>query len=283
MLIVVLFAGLHSPARAACPAAPVQFRADLDAAYATYAAFDIPTFSTRASAVGKDLFCLTGVLDAETAARLHLVEGLRAWLAKDPARMVASFRGLVAADPGFMLGADVAPTGSRVRTVLLDAVAAGAGAMRSLPVGPGVAVTVDGREAVDSVPAERAALVQVVSGGDAPRTWYLVGDLGSDAELPADLLAAAAGPDATADVTARPASRRDHGSRTLLLGGLAAGFASGASLGFAHDSRSEFFDADQQGDADALYTRNQALGYAGYGLGVAAVGLGVTAVVVGKW
>jgi acyl carrier protein len=82
--------------------------ADLDAAYAAYTAFDVSGFSAQAAAIDVEVSCLTQAIDAETVARLHLVEGLQAWIQKDPSAMLASFRGLVAVDPSFEPSADIA-------------------------------------------------------------------------------------------------------------------------------------------------------------------------------
>lgn len=164
-LALVVLAGLARPAWAACPASPAALRAEMDGAYASYAAFDLSGFSVRAVEVDAELGCLNGALDPETAARAHLVAALRAWVAKDPVQMLSSFRGMLAADPAYTLSPDIAPQGSRVRTVYEEARTAGGGAIRPVAVGPGVVLTVDGRRGLDALPADRASVVQVAPPG----------------------------------------------------------------------------------------------------------------------
>ncbi len=302
-LALVVLAGLAHPAWAACPASPATLRAEMDSAYASYAAFDLAGFSVRAAEVDAELGCLNGALDPETAARAHLVAALRAWVAKDPVQMLSSFRGMVAADPAYTLSPDIAPQGSRVRTVYEEARTAGGGAIRPVAVGPGVALTVDGRRGLDALPAERASVVQVAPQGGPVQSWYVTGEV-----FPSDLLATVAGPAPTVagapaplpatltpDPTPSPettlptaamtatAPRTRHPSRSLLVAGAATGIASATSLLLAANARDAYFENDLAADEPGQYAGNRAFGFVGYGLGVAAVGLGVTAVVVGKW
>jgi hypothetical protein len=294
VFFATLMLGTLGTARADCPADAAQVRADVDAAYEAYLAFDIPGFTAGEQVVRADLACVTEALSPDTAARIHRNEALAAVLDKDSARMVSALRGMRAADPDFVLSADVAPSGSDIRT-LFDASAAFGTGTATPVTQPGVAVTVDGHPKQTSIPNERAALVQVRFMRSGLQTWYV--DAGG---LPADLLRAiiepaedleAAEPLAQAGrsrVAIREprdvptAEYRGHSSRSLLITGLATGLASGASLIAAASEKERFFSASPE-DAQAVYNANQALGFTGYGLGVAAVGLGLTAVIVGRW
>ncbi len=288
MLTSLLLSVLIPSARAACPVSSSQLGADLDAAYAAYAAFDLPTFSTRATAAHDELACVSEVLSPATSARVHLIEGLRAWVAKDPTAMTSSFRGLIASDPSFALPLDIAPNGSRVRTVFTDAQAAGTGATKDLTVGPGVSLRVDGAAPGHKIPVERAAVVQV-SGTAALKTWYLIGG-----DAPADLVAAVQGPPvqapAVASVSRIPASgpavpkpKSGHTSLALLLSGVGVGVASGVALGVAGGLYDGLPNQPTLDAANAAYGENHVFGYSGFGLGAVALGLGATAVIVGKW
>ena len=288
MLTFLLLSLLVRSAHSACPVSSSQLGADLDAAYAAYAAFDLPTFTTRATVARDDLACVSEVLSPARSARVHLIEGLRAWVAKDPTAMTSSFRGLIASDPSFELPLDIAPNGSRVRTVFTDAQAAGSGATKDLTSGTGVSLRVDGAAPGHKIPVERAAVVQV-SGTAALQTWYL---LGGDA--PADLVAAVQGPPVQAPAVASgtrildPAPvaakhKSGHTSLALLLSGVGVGVASGVALGVAGGLQDGLPKQPTEDAANKAYGANHLFGYGGFGLGAVALGLGATAVIVGKW
>ncbi len=270
MLLALLLA--VAPAHAGCPAAPSQLRADLDAAYASYVTDD-QAWDAHVAEVEGDLGCLTGRVDSATAAQLHLVRALSAFLARDAAQMQRAFAGVLAAEPGFVLSTEVAPAGNDVRKAFEAARSAGPGGSQRVQSGVGVTLTVDGRPAAE-LPIERAALAQVTGASGSVQSWYLTG-----ASLPDALVQAVEGPARSASTV----KKEGHPSRTLLVSGLAVGLASGASLAVAAMDKGAFVASGSQGDADAIYNRNRAFGFTGYGLGIAAVGLGATAVIVGNW
>ncbi len=273
-----------SVAEAACPASADAVREGADGAYAAYLDFEVADFSARAQVLRGDVACLTEVVDPATATRIHLVEALAAWLQKDQKHVMASFRGVLAANPGFTLSADVAPTGSQVRSFFDAARAVGGGGWTPV-VNAGVSYTVDGRPSAAGIPSERAALVQVRS-STGVRTWYLNGD-----GLPADLRVAI-----TSDSTAKaplpavsqPAvteeepktGRRRHPSRTLMIEGGVASTASVLLLTTAAVMKSSFSYSDRPRDA---YIANHTVGNTGYALGVVGIGLGITGIAIGKW
>lgn len=284
--LLILVAAIPS-ALAACPASAAQLRADLDLAYSAYASFDMEAFMARAAVVPEETLCLSEVADAHLAAQLHLVIGLQAWVAKDAQAMLAAFRGLRAARPDFVLSPDVAPEGSRVRSVFDAAGEPYTAEPRAAAPGAEAWLVVDGREAQRGVPTGRTALVQARSDTGAARTWYVSG-----AALPDDLLAAidantpvasAREPAVSPSTAAATKSKRGHPSRTLLISGLAVAAASGAAIAAAAATQESFWATADESEANAYYAQNQVFGYGGYALGAAAVGLGATAVIVGRW
>jgi hypothetical protein len=270
-----------TPALAACPVDVAGMRSHLDEAWSEYASGHTASFLTRVAAIDSEVGCLSEVLDAKTAARLHLLDGLRAALAKDAVATLASFRGAYAADPTLEPGADIAAPGSRVRDTLEMARVAGGGATRTVVVGEGVVVHVDGSAGTSEVPTERAAVVQIESNGPL-RTWSLRGS----GTLPPDLISTAQTSVApsTESVTSLPASTdRKRTSRPLLVTGVATGAVAVGSLVVAQSYKSGFDDVSQESVADDHYVLNRAFGFGGYGLGATAVGFVAAAVIVGEW
>ncbi len=280
--LLAAWIGASTPALAACPVDLARLRSDVDAALTEYSAGRTAGFLTRAAAIDGEVGCLSEVIDAETAAQVHLLDGLRAALAKDAVATLASFRGAYAADPAVDPGVDVAAPGSRVRDALDMARTAGGGATQTVTVGDGVVLHVDGTAPATQVPTERASVVQITATGTPLRTWSLMGS----GEVPADLIAMAQTPvrttKATEQVVKLPVDRK-HPSRPLLVTGIATGVASAASLIVAQSYKSGFDDVGEESVADDHYVLNRAFGFGGYGLGATAVGFVAAAVVVGKW
>lgn len=288
MLLSALLALGLSPAVAACPASAEAVQMDADEAYAAYLAFDVSGFSSQAVALRKEVACLSEPVDPATAARIHLVEALSAWLNKDSKHVMSAFRGVIAVSPGFTLSADVAPAGSQVRSFFDAAVAVGAGGWTPV-LNSQLSYTVDGRTSAAGIPSERAAIVQVRSSSGI-QTWYLSGG-GLPAELlsaiSADSRAGAAIPLATvtpvvlpSEPDSRGSGKRRHPSRTLTIEGGIASTASVVLLGAAAVMKGEFEYSDQPRDA---YIANHVVGDSGYALGVLGVTLGITGIAVGKW
>jgi hypothetical protein len=267
---------LAAAALAACPSSPEALSGELSSAYDAYLAFDTAGFRVLARQAHEDAACLDGVLEPIAASKLHLVEALHAWVDKDGAAMVASFRGLRSADPVYEPPADLAPAGSGLRQGFESAGAAGPGPEEAVEVGDGIRLLVDGRPTA-RLPTQRAALVQVER-ADAPlRSWYL-----RPGAAPDDIIGAVRPSPPAAASTARSGARKSHPSRTLLISGLAVGVASGAALLAAQGTKDAYASNDDVGEEEPLFQWNQVLGYGGYGLGVVAVGLGATAVFVGR-
>ena len=269
-------------ARGACPIGAADLRADVEAASAEYVAGRTSAFSVRVAAIDEEMECLDELVDSETAARVHLVNGLHAALARDPAAATIHFRGAYAAEPGLEPGADVAAPGSLARSALENAKALGDGAARPLEVGDAVVVVVDGAT-MASIPTERAALVQVLVPGAPYRTWVL-----SAGNVPSALVEYARGPvriepPPTLDSVATIESDSPRTSRALITGSVVSGVASLTALGIAQGYKSGFDDLADQDEADAHYQMNHVFAATGYAMGAAAVGLAATAVIVGRW
>ncbi len=247
-----------TPALAACPCPPAELMAELELAYQAYTAFELERFSGRVEGIRARVTCLERPLTPAVAARLHLVQGLQAWLDQDPRSMAAAARAVFAVSPSFQPGPEIAPDGSRIRAVFETAALAEPGASQ---VFEGVALTLDGEPGQAELPTERAVLVQWSSPDGELRTWYLDG-LGV--------------PEALADqlrLLETPAPSVQHRSRWLLVGSGAAGLLGASSLWGAHRVKRAYLDGYEPTAEPRMYAANQALGYAGWAL-VGGAGLG---------
>lgn len=142
-------------------------------------------FAAARDQVRLQLQCLAEPLAPSLMARLHRVEALSAWLAKDRERATTALAGVFAAEPAHAFSAELVPRGHPLLDLVPEAKALaekpGRAQFRTLPMGW---VEVDGAYQ-DSMPTARATLLQYVdtSGhvvetryawpGDRPADWLL--------------------------------------------------------------------------------------------------------------
>lgn len=259
---------LAVPAHAACPADPADLRRTLEEAGAAYLDLDLDGFRSRLERVRDDVPCLETALGPSQAARVHFAYALGAFLDRDQDRMLRAVRGVLAADPAFEPGEDVARPGSDLYVAFQLARRPRDPVVEPLPEGAWV---VDGRPGVDDVPLDRNTLVQRVD-VQPVRTWYV-----QEPVLPEGLA-----PPTPAPVLPQVEVRRR--SRPLLAVGIGAGVVSVAALSGAAVLKDRYYDEeDPPIDPDAVRTWNHVAGIGGWALATGAAGLGLGAVVLGEW
>lgn len=220
---------------------------------------DTASFNMSADASVSVLACLTTTIPPALAARVHRVEGLRAFAVRDAVRARAAFAAARAIDPGYRFPDTMVPADNPLRTAYDEATPD----IRTSPVPrarKGTHLHLDGVE-TNLRPTDRAVVFQIVDDGGAKGGAWLM-------------------PEATLPPYARPMD----GTRTPLL--LAAGGCALAGLGAyagalaVHDAT---FTATNLESVQAGQTTANGLVATSAALGVTAVGLGAAAFVVGRW
>lgn len=168
---------LPSAASAACPADLATLRGDMGKARAAYADEDLETLREAVITVDEDLGCLSELATPDDALQAHLVHALGWWLLRDEQRVAFALRGAMAVDPGFLLGDDIAPAGSKLMVIYAQVRQGGLGL--SAPADD--KLRVDGFEGIRAVPMQRAALIQRQDRGEL-QTFYTSPD-GAPSEL----------------------------------------------------------------------------------------------------
>ena len=154
--------------------------------------------------------CVDAVLSPSEVASYHRLQALSAFLDRDHAGTVASFRSLLATAPGYLLPDDYAPPNHPMRVdfqVAQGAVGAPAANLRTPRSG---AVQVDGKAAGEA-PVDRPWVFQYVDGEGQVQTTALVPAGGAVPAYPGG------------GSRARPSLRRVCVNRTLLAASLCRG------------------------------------------------------------
>jgi len=281
--MIAPFLAFILPARAddlPCPATAADLSATLDQALVAYGAWDWSTWARTASRLDTLLPCLHEALSPDDAARIHKVEGLEAWVRRDPAAVETAFRAWFAIQPKADLGDAWAPAGSPLEAA--EARARGAGAVASVALPEGTWL-VDGYPGIRALAPDRNAVVQRLDAAGIT-TGYAVGGA-----LPKDLLPTVApvtaAPVTAAPVTAAPVTvvpvtaaplRHD---RALLWAGGVTTVAGVACLGAAWVTRERAMSGEVTEEAfQRLETWNRVTGWAGPVLGAAGLGVGIAGV-----
>jgi hypothetical protein len=170
---------LSSPARADCPADLAILRTDMGAARMAYADEELETLRQAVMRVDEDLACLTELVTPEDALQAHMVHALGWWLLRDEDRVAFALRGALAVEPGFLLGDDIAPAGSKLMVLYAQVHEQGLGVSTPLEH----KLTVDGFAGIRALPMQRAALIQR-EGPDGLETFYTSPDGAPSALLP---------------------------------------------------------------------------------------------------
>jgi len=158
---------LTAQAHATCPADLATLRTDMGAARMAHADEDLEALRLAVQRVDEDLSCLTERATPDDALQAHLAHALGWWLLRDEERVAFALRGAMAVDPGFLLGDDIAPAGSKLMVLYAQVREHGTGLSATV----GDKLMVDGFDGIRALPMQRAALIQR-QGKDGLETWY---------------------------------------------------------------------------------------------------------------
>ncbi len=271
---------LAAPALAA-PAAPCDapaLRADLDDALGTaeiaVAALDVDALRSAVERADRALTCLTEPVDTSAVARWYRVRGIHAFVAQDEAAAHAAFRSARALEPAYQLDPSL---GAPIRAAWDAAVPPREAWTVALPIPAEGWVQVDGRRS-PTAPAGRGYLLQWFDAAGAVRFTAPIAEGATAAPYPV------ADEPVGRPADPAPVTRDGRPSRGLLVTGLAALAAGGASIGASAAMQSAFLGGDQtSAERPGLVAGNQVLGIGGAVVGAVGVGAVVGAVVVGRW
>ena len=272
-----LFAGLAltgaaSPALADCPE-PVPVRElsqTVSLGDAAYTAMDEEAFNAAQADAARMLPCLGEEMTSANAASYHRLQALGAFLERDHAGTVASFRAVLGAAPGYVLPEDLAPPNHPMRVDFEVAQGAVSAPLQPLPRPRTGWVKVDGRSDAEA-PVDRPWVFQHLDDDGQVVNTALVPPGGAVPEYASRgrVASAAAGP---------------RLSVPLAVTAGVATVASGALFLAARGSEATFWDpTTPNADLDGLRTRTNTLGWLSAGVGVVAVGAGAGAVISGTW
>lgn len=275
-LVPVLLATLASApaAQAADCAEPVSARAFaqlVSTGDTAYANLDEQGFREARFAAAAALPCLSEGITSGQAAAWHRLEALAAFLDRDHAGAVASFKSLLAAAPGYELPESMAPPAHPLRTYF--AIAQGSPETFGRPLEKPKAgwIHLDG-SAAKELPVDRPAIYQRFA------------DTGALQET----LVVRPGIETPGLTSERSTAQARRPKRTINVGlASAAGIAALASGGLylAANSRSQqFWDpTTPDGELTALRQQTNTFGWMSAGFGAVALGTGTAALLVGTW
>ncbi len=271
----VMFALLVTVAAAACPATSADVQTALEDAETAFGGMDLGAFRAATDRAGDEVGCLRDALPRSLAARLHRVEGLRAFVDNDVVRATAAFASARAIEPNYQFPEALVPAEHPVREryVQQDPLSGGEAPVPRPADGQ---IEVDGRPGAPR-PISRPVVTQWVRGdGSIPASAYV---------WPGDPLFDYAPTGAlVAETPVRHPSTSARTSIPLAIGAGAAAALAGGTWFVSNAAHQDYYGDDvAPKDLDALRARTNSFFFASLGTGAAAVGLGVGAVIVGKW
>lgn len=267
---------------AVCPATSANLAESLEAAEAAFADMDTAAFLTATNRVTAEANCLAESTPRSVIARLHRVEGLRAFVDKDNDRAARAFAAGRSIEPAYTFPEQLVPAGHPVRTQYTT-LNPDAGGSTAVPAPASGYLAFDGRTTT-ARPNGRPTLAQLVGDdGGVAQSRYLWPDDPMFDYLGVTSTVAATDAATPLGTTAAPSRKKGPNVGLAIAAGttLAAGAASWLVAKNAHD---EYYAADVDvTQLDALRARSNAFSWLAVGAGVAGVGLGVGAVVGGHW
>ncbi|MEQ1506207.1 MAG: hypothetical protein ABMB14_28500 [Myxococcota bacterium] len=267
---------LAGSAWAACPASSADLLAALEDAEAGFGNLDLDLFRVASDTAAADVACLAETLPRPLIARLHRVQGLRAFVDDDPVAAAAAFASARAIEPNYQFPEALVPAGHPVRERYFTQDPASGGDQDLLPPIDGQ-IEVDGRPGAD-LPRTRPSVVQWIrADGAVPESHYLRPGAAMFEYPPAVV-----GP--VEALTETPRERRARPSVPMAIGAGVLLAAAAGSYAVAADARHDYFADDVDPDQlEPLRSKTAAFFYGAVGAGSAGAALGLGAVLVGKW
>ena len=275
---------------AACPdpATEAALVEHLAAAEAAFSDLDIEAFIAKSDAMRAAIPCLAEIPTPAVVARVHRLEGLRAFGERDVSA-VRAFAAARALAPDHVFAPEIVPPNSPILEDYL-AMDLAAGDLEAMPEPLQGALYVDGRPTRDR-PTAWPALIQLVDGEKPAWSTYLDHDkplpaydlAPTPAPVPAPVPAPAPVPEAplgpspvAGPVPAGPAARDPWRRRApLFIAAGTAATATGVMYGLAARARSVYFDPDTPDrDLAGLKAQTNGLAVASGVAGLAALGCG---------
>jgi hypothetical protein len=259
----VILLSLASFALADCRVSSVDLARTVEQAELAFGSLDVDSFRTNTTRLDAEVKCLRDLASPALAARIHRLEGLRAWIDQDAERSRASFAAARAIEPEYQFPQAMVPVG---HPVLNQYELSEPGARFSaLAVPANARLFLDGTEAVQRAD-DRAALAQLLHDKGSIRASALLWP--GEPMFPYDTKQEAAkGPNLPLSIVA---------AASLALGI--------TTYALAADTHAQFENPNTDVAAlPALQESTNTLFFTSVGAGAIALGTGIGAVVAGTW
>lgn len=267
---------LSALAEAACPSTSEDVVLSIEKAEGAFRDLDVVLFRRETDGLTLEVGCLHEHLPREVIARIHRVEGLRAFVDGDTDRAVGAFASARVIEPSYRFPETLVPVDHPVQGQYLAGDPGLVPRVALLPPAEG-RLEIDGR-VEPGLPEDRPAVVQWIrDDGSVPESVY---------HWPGGPVFAYPGAPIGAPGDAPPllmtSSRRT--SRTIaVVAGAVLATAGGLYTGAAISRGQYFADDATTGDLDPLRAQTNSLFWGAVGVGAVGLGLGGVAVVAHRW
>ncbi len=284
-ILALLFAPSVAGAACTAGAGTQEVTAAVERAEGAFGNVDIEEFNAATDAMAALLPCVNEVIPRNTAASIHRMQGLRAFVDRDPERATQAFAAARTIEPAYRFPELLVPEGHPVLRDY-DAIPIDAPVVVEIPKPAGGYIQVDGRTAYER-PTAWPVLVQIVSDEGAvrdtaylrpsdPLPQYTVEEKVSRPVAAAGTDTVGGGPEPVPVTVGPSVPIAALGGVALITSGVMYLVANGASKAY-HDPSTAYTELD------GLRSRTNSMQVASVGLAAAGAGIGVTAVVVGQW
>lgn len=279
---------LSAVARAACPSTSGDVFLIAERAEAAFQELDRDKFRIVTDLLVAEVACVREQLPRDLVARIHRIEGLRAFVDGDPNRAQAAFASARGIEPSYRFPEALVPLDHPVQQHYL-VVDPHHAPLAAVPPPADGRIEVDGRVG-DGLPETRPAVVQWIrTDGSVPRSMYRWPGVAlfEYPSAPQSATAPTLPPPLAPSRAPRTREARTNPpptSRPLAVASGVGLVAAGALLGVSASSRAAYFSPDATvGELDSLRARTNDLYWASVGVGAVGLGLGATALVVHRW
>jgi hypothetical protein len=292
---------LVAHALAACPEPALALVAALEEAELAWRALDTAALRAADDRARGMAGCLAEPVRPSVAARMHRIEGLRAYADKDMVRAAQAFAAARRVEPGSDIVSDIVPEGHPLRA-LAGGSSADSGALAPMDSPATGHLEVDGR-ASESRPLASPALILLVDRGQVLASAYTwpteavfpypvrsaepppIAAAPSSTSAPSPSLAPPAErPAAVASAGDRTAKRKRGPNGALLGTAFASAAVAGGCYAVSIANWNVYYDDDTD-ISDLPYVRADVNGFqdAALGFSALALGTGIAAFVAGTW